>query len=81
MVSGSLRVLRLSPPLKTGCHDITESGIKHNKSNQNQIIECTPPYTLLQKVHFYSVIHEKLISIIIKLRRGYFSKPKGKKTQ
>ena len=34
MVGGSLRVFRLLPPLKTGRHDIAESGIKH----QNQII-------------------------------------------
>jgi hypothetical protein len=34
MVGGSLRVLWLLPPLKTGRHDIAKSGIKH----QNQII-------------------------------------------
>ena len=32
MVGGSHRVLRLLPPLKTGRHDIAESGVKHNKS-------------------------------------------------
>ena len=30
MVGGSLQILRLSPPLKL----VTESGLKHNKSNQ-----------------------------------------------
>jgi hypothetical protein len=37
MVGGSLRVHWLLPPLKTGRHDIAESGVKHNKSN-HQII-------------------------------------------
>ena len=31
MVGGSFQVLRLLPPLKTGRHDIAESGIKHQK--------------------------------------------------
>jgi hypothetical protein len=35
MVGGSLQVLQLLPPLKTGRYDIAESGIKHNKSNQS----------------------------------------------
>jgi hypothetical protein len=42
MVGGSLRVLRLRPPLKTGRHDIAEillkmalnTNIKSNQSNQ-----------------------------------------------
>jgi hypothetical protein len=38
MVGGSLRVLRLLPPQKTGRHDIAEIllkvALKHKKSNQ-----------------------------------------------
>ena len=37
-------------------------------TQSNTVIECTPQNTLLQKVHFYNVLHEKLISIIIKLK-------------
>jgi len=40
MVGGSLRVLRLLPPLKTGRHDIDEIllkvALKHQKSKINQ---------------------------------------------
>ena len=34
MVGGSFQVLWLLPPLKTGRHNIVESGVKHQKSNQ-----------------------------------------------
>ena len=41
MVGGSLRVLRLLPPLKTGRHDIAEIllkvVLKHQKIKSNQI--------------------------------------------
>ena len=40
-VGGSLQVLRLPPPLKTGCHDIAEillkKALKHKKSNKKSI--------------------------------------------
>jgi hypothetical protein len=40
-VGGSLRVLRLPPPLKTGRHDIAEillkKALKHQKSNKKSI--------------------------------------------
>ena len=38
-VGGSLRVPRLPPPLKTGRHDIAESGVKRKKkSNSNAFV-------------------------------------------
>ena len=53
MVGGSLRVLRLLPPLKTGRHDIAKSGIKH----QNQII-WQIVYAIIYYMHIqmYNVI-------------------------
>jgi hypothetical protein len=36
MVGGSLRVLRLLPPLKNGRHDIADSGVKHQKSSSHK---------------------------------------------
>jgi hypothetical protein len=37
MVGGSLQVLRLIPPLKTGCHDIAEKLLKVALNTINQI--------------------------------------------
>jgi hypothetical protein len=34
MVGGSHQVLQVSSTTKTGRHDIAESGVKHQKSNQ-----------------------------------------------
>jgi hypothetical protein len=49
MVGGSLRVLRLPPPLKSGRHDITEILLKVAKINQNQSI-FSPLRCLLAKI-------------------------------
>jgi hypothetical protein len=47
MVSGSLRVLRLHPPLKTGCHDIAEILLKVVLNTKNQIIHQSIIWFLL----------------------------------
>ena len=47
MVGGSLRVLRLHSPLKTGCHDIAEILLKVVLSTKNQIIHPSIIWFLL----------------------------------
>jgi hypothetical protein len=58
MVGGSLQVLRLLPPLKTGRHDIAEIllkvALKHKKS-----IKSITVYLFLLSFYFYIFLQNK----------------------
>jgi hypothetical protein len=59
VMSGILKVLWFPPPMKLGCHDITEilliGGIKHTKNNKSLLLTLTTGRLnsyITQCVHF-----------------------------